>query len=92
MCGAVDILTVLLLSSTWQNFDKQRETALKCDAKSSTYLSLYIYISHPLDNRYGFSLSIGNTKNVCLSMCEGSLSVTKVHYSKCNNFKAVGIG
>ena len=33
---------------------------------------------------------------VCLSMCEGSeytsLSVTKVHYSKCNNFKSVGLG
>ena len=33
---------------------------------------------------------------VCLSKCEGSeytsLSVTKVHYSECNNFKAVGIG
>ena len=33
---------------------------------------------------------------VCLSMCEGNeytnLSVTKEKYSKCNNFKAVGIG
>ena len=33
---------------------------------------------------------------VCLSMCEGieytSLSVTKKDYSKCNIFKAVGIG
>ena len=33
---------------------------------------------------------------VCLSMCEGSeytsLSLTKVQYSKCNNYKAVGIG
>ena len=27
MCGTVDILTVLLLSPTWQNFDKQRETS-----------------------------------------------------------------
>ena len=31
--------------------------SLKCDANNSTY------IYHPLDNRYGFSLSIGNTKN-----------------------------
>ena len=41
------------------NFDIQRERSLKCDAKNSTY----IYTYHPLNNRYGFSLSIGNTKN-----------------------------
>ena len=39
------------------NFDYFRRS-LKYDAKNSTY----IYIYHPLDNRYGF-LSIGNTKN-----------------------------
>ena len=38
----------------------QQERSLKCDAKNSTY----IYdIYHPLDDRFGFSLSIGNTKN-----------------------------
>ena len=46
------------------NFDRY---TLKCDAKNST--SIYIY--HPLDNRYRFSLSIGNTKNdhVATSTC-----------------------
>ena len=48
-------------------FDKQREISLKCDAKNSTYicisLSLYIYIYHTLDNRYGFAILIGNSKN-----------------------------
>ena len=52
------------------NFDRY---TLKCDAKNSTSLSLYIYIHiyHPLDNRYGFSFSIGNTKNdhVATSTC-----------------------
>ena len=45
------------------HFDKQREISLKCDAKN-IYVSLYIciYIFHTLDNRYGFAISIGNTK------------------------------
>ena len=34
---------------------------MKCDAKNSTYIYIYM-IYHPLDNRYGF-LSIGNTEN-----------------------------
>ena len=42
------------------HFDKQREISLKCDAK--TYMSLSIYIYVTLDNRYGFAISIGNTK------------------------------
>ena len=46
------------------NFDRY---TLKCDARNSTY----IYIYHPLDNRYRFSLSIGNTKydHVATSTC-----------------------
>ena len=53
-------------STYWQFFyyrptGKFRERLLKYDAKNWTYI--YIYIYHPLDNQYGFSLSIGNTKN-----------------------------
>ena len=46
------------------HFDKQREISLKCDAKNIyVSLSIYMYIYHTLDNRYGFAISIGNTKN-----------------------------
>ena len=50
------------------NFDRY---TLKCDAKNSTSICIYISYYHPLDNRYGFSLSIGNTKNdhVATSTC-----------------------
>ena len=33
------------------------ETSLKCDAKNSTYICIYIYI-RPLDNRYRFCISV----------------------------------
>ena len=53
--------------SSVNHFEKQREISLKCDAKNiyvslSLSLSLYIYIYITL-NRYGFAISIGNTKN-----------------------------
>ena len=50
------------------NFDIQRERSLKWHAKNSTYI--YVYRYHALDNRYGFTISIGNTKNhVATSTC-----------------------
>ena len=36
------------------NFDIQRERTLKCDGNNSTHISIY----YPLDNRYGFSISV----------------------------------
>ena len=44
------------------NFDRQRERPLKCDAKNSTHTYTDIYVYHPIDYRYGISLSIGNNK------------------------------
>ena len=40
------------------NFDIQRGRSLKCDAKNSTYIYILIDRYHPLDNRYGFSISV----------------------------------
>ena len=36
----------------------QQERLLKCDAKNSTYIYLYIYRCDPLNNRYGFFISV----------------------------------
>ena len=40
----------------------QQERSLKYDGKNSTYIYI-IYMYYPLVNRYGYPLSIGNTKN-----------------------------
>ena len=61
MWGVVDELTVFFIIAHPVNFDIQRERSLECDAKNSTYTYISIYIYHLRDNRYGFSISIGNT-------------------------------
>ena len=71
-------------SAFWQFFyycppSIQRERSLKCDAKNSTYIyqqiSIHIYRYryryryHPLDKRYGFSISVQPEITSLLSCC-----------------------
>ena len=79
ICGVVDALTVPRLSPTgkfrsiYAVWCKELDISLYIHTHTHIYIYIYIWATpnHPLDNRYGFSLSIGNTKNdhVATSTC-----------------------
>ena len=69
------VISIRIIAS--QNSYHDYESTLQCLARVlrclELHICIYIYRYGPLDNRYGFSISIGNTKNylATLSCLEG---------------------